>query len=90
VFVSTNLEYVLRNIGVDALFMVGVYTNECVETTTRDASDIGFFTSVVDDCCATVTPELHYSSLKTLKDRYARIISTNQAVAEVSEALTAD
>jgi nicotinamidase-related amidase len=64
--------------------MVGVYTNECVETTTRDASDLGFFTSIVDDGCATVTPELHYSSLKTLKDRYARIISTEQTIAEVT------
>jgi nicotinamidase-related amidase len=89
VFVSTNLEYVLRNIGIDALFMVGVYTNECVETTTRDASDLGFFTSVVDDGCATVTPELHYSSLKTLKDRYARIISTEQAVDEVAGGVSA-
>jgi nicotinamidase-related amidase len=83
VFVSTNVEYVLRNIGIDALFIVGVYTNECVETTARDASDLGFFTSVIDDACATVTPELHASSLSTLRDRYARILSTDEAIAEV-------
>jgi nicotinamidase-related amidase len=83
VFVSTNVEFVLRNIGVDALFLVGVYTNECVETTARDASDLGFFTTVIDDACATVTPDLHYSSLNTLRDRYARILSTQKAVHEV-------
>jgi nicotinamidase-related amidase len=64
--------------------MCGVYTNECVETTTRDASDIGFFTTVIEDACATVTPELHFSSLNTLRDRYARILTTAQAVTEIT------
>ncbi len=83
VFVSTNLEYVLRNLEVNALYIVGVYTNECVETTARDASDLGFFTTVIEDACATVTPELHNSSLNTLRDRYARILSTDAAIREI-------
>ncbi|MEM6821425.1 MAG: isochorismatase family cysteine hydrolase [Verrucomicrobiota bacterium] len=37
VFSSTNLNYVLKNIGIQALYIVGVYTNECVETTVIDA-----------------------------------------------------
>jgi nicotinamidase-related amidase len=84
VFVSTNMEYVLRNLGITSLFMCGVYTNECVETTTRDASDIGFYSTVIEDACATVTPDLHFSSLNTLRDRYARILSTAQAVSEIT------
>ncbi|MCA9640280.1 MAG: cysteine hydrolase [Polyangiaceae bacterium] len=83
VFVSTNLEFVLRNMDIHALFMCGVYTNECVETTARDASDLGFFTSVIEDACATVTPELHNSSLNTLRDRYAKILTTEEAIAEL-------
>jgi nicotinamidase-related amidase len=84
VFVSTNLEYVLRNLEIRALFIVGVYTNECVETTARDACDIGFYTTIVEDACATVTPELHFSSLNTLRDRYARILRSAEAVAEIN------
>lgn len=83
VFVSTNMEFVLRNMGISGLFMCGVYTNECVETTARDASDLGFFTTLVEDACATVTPELHQSSINTLRDRYARILSTQAAVDEL-------
>jgi len=37
VFSSTNLRYVLHNIGIHSLYLAGVYTNECVETTARDA-----------------------------------------------------
>lgn len=85
VFSSTNLHYVLLNMEISSLFVVGVYTNECVETTVRDACDLGYLVTVVDDGCATVTPELHSASLKTLRDRYARIVSTSEAIDDVED-----
>lgn len=87
VFSSTNLHYLLNNLGIESLFIVGVYTNECVETTVRDACDLGYLVTVVEDCCATVTPELHQASLATLRDRYARIISLKEALGTVNRAL---
>lgn len=83
VFSSTNMHYVLQNIGVQALYVVGVYTNECVETTVRDACDFGYLVMIVSDACATVTPELHDASLQTLRDRYARIVTTEEALADI-------
>lgn len=83
VFSSTNLGYVLNNLGIRSLYIVGVYTNECVETTARDACDLGYFVTIIDDACATVTPQLHEASLATLRDRYARIGHTAPAVAEI-------
>jgi len=80
VFSSTNIHYVLTNIGVRALYVVGVYTNECVETTVRDACDLGYLVTIVQDACATVTEELHEASLKTLRNRYARIVNTDEAL----------
>ena len=83
VFSSTNLYYILNNLKIDALFVTGVYTNECVSTTVRDASDLGFLVTLIDDGCTTVTPELHASSTTTLRDRYARIITTDMAIKEI-------
>ena len=85
VFSSTNLHFVLKNLGIGSLFVVGVYTNECVETTVRDACDLGYFVTVVEDCCTTVTAELHEASLKTLRDRYARIINIETALADIDK-----
>jgi len=82
VFSSTNLHYVLGNLGVRTLYLTGVYTNECVETTARDACDLGYFVTVVDDACATVTPRLHEASLATLRDRYARISTVREVLRE--------
>ncbi len=83
VFSSTNLNFVLNNIGIRSLYLCGVYTNECVETTARDACDLGYFVTIIDDACATVTPELHLASLATLRDRYARVVDTETAVSEI-------
>jgi nicotinamidase-related amidase len=87
VFTSTNLEFVLRNLQVTAIFVCGVYTNECVSTTVRDASDLGFFTTLIEDACTTVTPQLQENTINVLRDRYARIRSTQQVVAELRQLL---
>ncbi len=87
VFNATNIEYILRNMGINALFVCGVYTNECVSTTVRDASDRGFYTTLINDACATVTPELHNATLATIRDRYARVLTTDEAVSEIKKAV---
>lgn len=83
VFNSTNIEYILRNMGITGLFVVGVYSNECVSTAIRDACDLGFYVTLISDGTATVTPELQYATITTMKDRYARVLSTEEAIAEL-------
>jgi len=78
VFSSTNLNYILQNLDVHELVVAGVYSNECVETTIRDACDLGYLVSMIEDACTTVTPELHKATLTTLKHRYAEIVTTNE------------
>lgn len=87
VFSSTNLNYVLTNMDIEALYVCGVYTNECVETTVRDACDLGYLVTLVEDACTTVTKELHEASLATLRDRYARVITTEEAIKEINDSI---
>lgn len=88
VFNATNLDYLLRNMGVTGLFVCGVYTNECVSTTVRDASDRGFYTTLIADACTTVTPDLHNATIRTVKDRYARVITTDEAIKEINKVVS--
>lgn len=85
VFNASNIEYILRNMGITGLFVCGVYTNECVSTTVRDACDRGFYTTMINDACATVTPQLHNATIETIRDRYARVMTTDEAVKEIRE-----
>ncbi|MDH5656776.1 MAG: cysteine hydrolase [Spirochaetia bacterium] len=88
VFNSSNLLFVLRNLGITGLFVTGVYTNECVSTTVRDGSDLGFSITLIEDACTTVTPDLHHNTISVLRDRYARIETADQAVKEIEKLLS--
>jgi len=85
VFNATNIEYILRNLGIDGLVVVGVYSNECVSTAIRDACDLGFHVTLIADGCATVTPELQQATITTMKDRYARVMDTDEAIREIQQ-----
>lgn len=89
VFNATNIAYILRNLGITGLFVVGVYSNECVSTAIRDACDLGFFVTLISDGCATVTPELQNATITTMKDRYARVLTTDEALQELKELVKA-
>ena len=43
VFISTNVDYVLRNLGVRSLIIAGVLTDQCIDSAVRDACDLGIW-----------------------------------------------
>ncbi len=51
-FIGTDLEIRLRRAGVARLVNCGFFTNMCVETTTRQAGNLGFDTYLAHDACA--------------------------------------
>lgn len=64
VFNSTNLDYLLRNLGIRHLVVAGILTDQCVDMTVRDGADRGFLVTCVADACAAPTPERHANALK--------------------------
>ncbi len=72
-FSSTNIEYVLKNIGTETLFVTGVLTDECVETTVREAADRSFEVVLIEDACASYTKEAHERALLALDKTYAQV-----------------
>ncbi len=90
VFSATNIGYILRNMDITGLFVVGVYSNECVSTAVRDACDLGFHVTLISDAIATVTPELQNATITTMKDRYARVLDTTDALKELDEYVHGD
>jgi len=82
VFNATNIEYLLRNIGIADLAILGVFTNQCVESAVRDAADRGFYVTLVPDACAGTTPEEHTQSVKAMS-AYGRVRTTDQVLEEL-------
>ena len=82
VFVSTNLDYVLRNLSTKYLVISGIVTDQCVEGAVRDGCDLGYLVTLVTDACATYTQERHDNSLRAIKG-YCRQRTTAEFLAEI-------
>ncbi len=55
-FVSTNIDFILRQRGITGLAIAGFLTNCCVESTMRSAYERGFRVVTLTDCAATLSP----------------------------------
>jgi ureidoacrylate peracid hydrolase len=82
VFISTNIDYVLRNLGVRYLIIAGCLTDQCVDSAVRDACDFGYLVTVPTDACLTLTPERHEWSLRNNRG-YCRQRTTQQLIDEI-------
>ena len=82
VFVSTHIDYLLRNLGVRQLVISGLVTDQCVESAVRDACDLGYLVTLVPDACATYSQERHDDSLRAIKG-YCRQVSTDALIKEI-------
>ncbi len=83
VFVSTHIDYVLRNLGITQIVLCGLLTDQCVESAVRDACDLNYLVTLVPDACATYTQERHDHSLKTIAG-YCRQLNTDDLLAEIA------
>ncbi|YAF54085.1 Cysteine hydrolase [Pseudomonas sp. E141] len=88
-FCGTRLETDLREAGIGQLVIVGVATNNSVESTARTAGNLGFDTWVAEDACFTFdkadyfgharsASEVHAMSLGNLHGEYATVVSVKQ------------
>lgn len=82
VFISTHIDYILKNLGVRQLVICGLLTDQCVESAVRDACDLGYLVTLVTDACATYSQERHDNSLKTISG-YCRQLTTDQLLLEI-------
>jgi ureidoacrylate peracid hydrolase len=83
VFISTNIDYVLRNLGVRSLIVTGIMTDQCVESAVRDACDLGYLVTLVADACTTASAERHEQSLIGIRG-YCRQRTTDVLLAEIA------
>ncbi len=82
VFISTNIDYVLRNLGVRSLMIAGGLTDQCIDSAIRDACDLGYLVTAVTDACVTLTPERHDWAFRN-NSGYCRQRTTDQMVTEI-------
>jgi len=58
-FAGSDLQLVLRSLGVQRLVITGVMTSGVVLSTVREAADLDYELTVLSDGCADADPEVH-------------------------------
>lgn len=82
-FQSTNLDFVLKNHGIESLLVVGGLTGCCVMHTAIDAKERGYAIYTVPDACIDRSSERHEAALR--KTGYDEMLSLAEALATVRE-----
>jgi ureidoacrylate peracid hydrolase len=72
-FLYTELDAVLKNLGVKRLIITGINTNCCVESTARTGMQLNYEVAVAEDACSSDKQELHVNALKSMKVLYIEV-----------------
>ena len=88
---GTGLDVWLTQSGIGRIIVSGIRTEQCCETTTRHASDLGWAVDFVTDATLTfdmVQPDGQLLSAQQIKDRTATVLAHRFAtLCTVDEAL---
>jgi biuret amidohydrolase len=82
-FSASQLDVTVRSRGIDTLLFAGVATNASVESTARQASDLGYRTIIVADACSAADPGAHDAAIASL-GLLGEITTTADAIGALS------
>ena len=77
-FIGTYLEILLRGLKADFLFICGVATHLCVESTIRDAAQRDYPLALVKDCTASYSIEFQKATEKAVEYGFGKVISLEE------------
>ena len=84
-FFRTDLDRLLKKLEVKTLFLTGVATNFCVETTAREAVGYGYEVVMVSDATATYTEEGHQAALTVIGSGFGEVMTSEEVIKTLSD-----
>ncbi len=79
-FAGSNLDALLRHRGIDTLLLAGFALHVCVESTLRQAHDLGYTAFVVEDATAAFTPEQRRHVLEEVVHHFGARVTVDEVV----------
>lgn len=80
-----TLDPFLRNNRIDTLILAGFATHVCVESTLREAHDMGMNTWVASDACAAFTTAQHEYFMENILHHFGAGITTEALLAQMKK-----
>lgn len=67
-FLGTDLDLVLRGLGVNTVYVTGTQYPNCIRATAVDSMSLDYKTIVCEDCCSASTPEVAAANIFDLRN----------------------
>jgi nicotinamidase-related amidase len=75
-FIGTELDLMLRTLGVTAVFVCGIQTPNCIRTTVFDAIAYNYPAVLIDDATGASSDEVHRANVRDMQNIGVRIVKT--------------
>lgn len=86
-FFNTNLDNVLRRLGVDTVVLIGTTTPNCIRTTCYDALSLEYNVAIMEDCTSSRTPAVQAANIEDMAHIGAQIITCEEFCAHGLESV---
>ena len=73
-FIGTELELMLRTLGVTRVYVTGIQTPNCIRTTVFDAIAYNYPVVLVDDAAGAASDEVHRANVRDMQNIGVRIV----------------
>lgn len=80
-FFQTELDLMLRRLGIDTVILTGTTTPNCIRTTCYDALSMEYNVTVISDCTSSVTPEIQAANLLDMRNIGAQVLTSSEFLA---------
>lgn len=84
-FIGTELDLILRTLGVTSVVVAGIQTPNCIRTTVFDAIAYNYPTALADDATGAQTDEIHEANVRDMRNIGVRILRTAEIGSYLNE-----
>ena len=78
---QTELDLILRRLGVHTLYLAGTTTPNCIRTTCYDGISLDYNVAVLTDCCSSNTDDIQQSNLRDMANIGAFLLTSDDFLA---------
>lgn len=84
-FFGTDLDKKLRDLKIDTVFICGVDTSICVETSLRDAFNLGYDVILVSDATASMDARRYKCTLEDVQNFFGLVLDSKSLLKEIGQ-----
>jgi hypothetical protein len=81
---GTQYGHILRWMGIEHVVVCGLFTDQCVSSTVRDLSDLGYTVFLVEDATSAINADLQIWETRMLNQIYCKVVSTDEVLQDLA------